>query len=361
MPISKSEITHEEALRSLHPEKLSPCYLVYGEEPFFVNQVLRWFIENAVLEELRPFNYNRFDGDKITPKEVIIIAKSYPMGGRQRMIILDHAEKIKDPEEHLLSYLNAPSQTTVMVFVAPKPDMRTRFFAGLKKQAALIGCRPLYDNEVPRFIQQEATRQGIRLTNDAAWHLHESLGKNPYLIQQELQKISLMTAATVTTNGPLPPGVKTPELSDRPTAFHLSTPGREHSVFELTAAVGEKDAGKALQLTACLLSEGEPPLMILSMLVRHFRMMAEAKEGLQSQPESVIGKQLPMPPSRVTLFLKQLRLWKGEEIRLAFDYFKEVDGQLKGGRTAPAIMLEGLILTLCQSTPSDTSFLRTLA
>ncbi len=335
MPVSKSEMTHEEALLSLHPERLSLCYLVYGEEPFFVNQVLRWFIENGVPEELRPFNYNRFDGDKITPKEVTIIAKSYPMGGKQRMIILDHAEKIKDPEGHLLSYFNAPSKTTVMVLVAVKPDMRTTFFSRLKKQATLIGCRPLYDNEVPRFIQQEATRQGIRLTNDAIWQLKESLGKNPYLIQQELQKVAPATA------GGQRPLVAVDMLKS-------STPGREHSVFELTSAVGEKDTRKALQLTACLLSEGEPPLMILSMLIRHFRMMAGAKEGLQSQPESVVGRQLSMPPSRVTLFLKQLRLWKGEEIRWAFDHFKEVDGQLKGGRTAPAIVLEGLMLALCE-------------
>jgi len=319
------EINGEEALKSLHPETLSPCYFIYGEERFFINQLLGWFLEKGMSEESRIFDYRRFEGGRLSPAEVVLFAKSYPMAGSRRLVVLDDTEKVKDPDGHLLSYLSAPSLKTVMIFVAEKPDMRTQFFSVLKKHAISIHCRPLYDNEVPRFIRLEAGRQGIRLTEDVVWSLSESLGTNLYLIRNELEKLAATGGKAALENGPL----------------------RNHSVFELTAAVREKDVANGLQMLGFLLSEGEPPLMILSMLIRDFRMMAIAKEGLQSEPESVVKKRLVMPPSRTGLFLKQLHRWTGKEIRAALDLFRETDSQLKGGAVSSPLVMEGLILALC--------------
>jgi DNA polymerase-3 subunit delta len=257
-------ITCEEALQSLHPEKLSPCYFIYGEERVFVNQLLGWFLEKGIKEEARAFDYNRLEGGRLSPEEVVSFAKSYPMAGSRRLVVLDDVDKIKDPKGHLLSYLETPSLKTVMLFIAQKPDMRTKFFALLKNRATTIHCRPLYDNEVPRFIRQEASRQGLRLTEEAVWSLKESLGTNLYLIRNELEKIAITTPLT---NPPQPTEA----------VRSLSPVG---GVFELTAAVGEKDVAKGLQVLSLLLLEGEPPLLILSMLIRHFRMMATTKEGL---------------------------------------------------------------------------------
>ena len=319
------EMTYEEAIVSLHPEKLSPCYLIYGEERFFVNQLLNWFLEKTISEESRSLNYSRLDGNQVDPEEMILLAGSYPMIGVRRLIILDNADKIKDPQGHLLSYLSAPSPKTIVVFVAQKPDMRTKLFSALKGQATAIFCRPLYDNEVARFIRQEAGRQGLRFSEEAIGSLKESLGANPYLIQKELEK-----AAMAGAYGPMAP----------------SGPLRDHTVFELTDAVGERDSAKGLRILSFLLSEGEPPLIILSMLIRHFRIMASTKEGLRSEPESVVRKRIGMPPSRVGAFLKQVHGWTSQEIRLAFDLFREADSQLKGGAVAGLIVMEGLVLAL---------------
>ena len=339
-----NEMTHEEALRSLQPETLAPCYLVYGEEPFFINQVLLWFRQHVVLEEVRDLHYHRLEGDKVTPEAILLLAKSTPMLGGRNLIILDNAEKIKDPQP-ILSYVQAPARKTVMVFVAPKPDMRTKLFSTLKSLVPLIYCRPLYENEVAGFIRQEADRQGVHITQETLWHLKEALGKNPYLIQNELQKLSL-----------IPSPAESDKTEGKKTSLPCVGSGRNHTVFELTEAIGEKNLAKGLAMLSCLLSEGEHPLIILTMLARHFRMMASAKEAIQTGSESEAAKKLSMPPSRAGLFLKQLRSWTSQEIRSAFDLFRRVDGQLKGGRAAPVIVLEGLVGELCNAYPATGGF-----
>ncbi len=353
-----NEMTCEEALRRLDPDKLAFCYLIYGEETFFIHRILHWFFEKGIDKESRDFNINRFEGEKITPEEVLLAAKSYPMGGPKRLVVLEDTEKIKDPQDRFLSYLDSPPSTTVMVFVAKKPDMRTKLFLALKQQATLIHCRPLYENEVPRFIRQEGERLRLRITEDAIWFLKEHLGNNLFLIQQEIEKLSLHLgqgypdADALRQGGPNQEGLSpaTREVSlDRVRAV-LSGEG-EHSIFELLRALGEKDLRKALFALSFLLVQGEPPLKILTLFAREFRIMASLKEALLVESESVAGKRLSMPPSRIPEFFKRLRLWKKEEIRATFNLLQKADLQLKGGRLAASIVLEKLILELCASSP----------
>ena len=330
----KSEMTYDEAQRLLRPEALSPCYLVYGEERFFVDKILAWFLEKAVDPALRDFNYNRYDGAKVMPEEILLSAKSYPMAGPKRLIVLDDVDKVIDPKELVLSYLTAPVASTTLIFVAQKPDMRTKLFLKLKKQATLIHCRPLFDNEIPPFIRREAKQRGILLSEDALLFLKEHLGKNLGLIQTELEKLSLHS-------GKEEVGLATVE--------QIISGEREHTIFELLDAVCEKNLEKGLRLNAFMLSEGEPPLKILTMFIWQFRILAGAKEALLTMSEQTAGNQLKIPPFRLTVFFNRLRLWKSIEIRAAFDLFREADLQLKGGQLAHAIVLEQLILKLCAS------------
>jgi DNA polymerase-3 subunit delta len=328
----KSEMTYEEAQRLLRPDALLPCYLIYGEERFFIDKMLAWFLENGIDPTLRDFNAHHFEGEKSSPAEILLVAKSSPMVGTRRLVFLEDADKTTDPKELLLTYLDAPSASTVLIFVAQKPDMRTKLFLKLKKQAGLIHCRPLYENEIAPFIRQEAKRKGMTLSADAILFLKEHLGKNLVLIQTELEKLFLHSGK---------------EEVSLATVEQIISGEREHTVFELLEAVCEKDLQKGLQLLSFMLSEGEAPLKILSMFLWQFRIMATAKEGLLSMSEQAVGSKAKIPPYRLTAFLNRLRLWKGDELRHAFDFFKETDLQLKGSSLDHAIVLERMILKLC--------------
>ncbi len=332
-------MTYPEALKHLEQGRFSPVYLLTGEEPFFIHQLLSRFREKVLDDASRDFNYDQFQGEGIDLAQVTMIAKTFPVFSPRRLVILQNADLIKDEREVLLNYLDAPCETTVMLFIAAKPDMRKKLFTTLKKKGTTVHCAPLSEQALPGWISQEGKQRGIDLSEEATWCLKEHLGSDLFLIQQELDKLAL-------------------HLSDEKkvtleTVQQLIAGGRSHSIFELIRAIGEKNLKNGLALLSSLLAEGEHPLFILTMLTRQWRLMAVAREAIDAgKSEATVGKKVPMPPNLLPSFFKQLRNWKSNDIRKAFDLSLAADSQLKGGRQSAPLVLEMLMLDLCRPHPT---------
>ncbi len=333
----------QDGMRHLDQGHFSSCYLVTGEESFLVQKLLRRFLEKAIDPETLDFNLHRFQGESLVPDAVISIANTFPVFSSRRMLIIQNADQIKDEGGDFLAYLNNSSETTVLVFVAEKPDMRKKLFATLKKRATLVTCPRLYEREIPAWIAGEAKQKGLHLSQEAIWFLKEHLGSDLSALQREIEKIWLYVAEETS--------VSEEEVSGA-LVQRVVGGGRSHSIFELTNAVGDKNITKAIRLLNHLLSEGAHPLYILTMLTRQWRQFAVARETLDSgEPESSVSKKVPMPPGLFRRFLQQLHLWQSGEIRQAFERSLSADSQLKGGSLSPGFVLEGLLLDLCR--PSD--------
>lgn len=352
-------MTFQEASKHLDQKRFAPYYLLSGEEFFLIQTLLRQFREKALDPAALDFNYDQFRGEEIDPEEALLIAQTFPVLSPRRLVIILNADQIKDDHEAFLGYLENPSETTVVVFVAAKPDMRKKLFSNLKKNGVVITCPPLYENEMPQWIAQEGRKRGLLLSKEALWLLKEHLGSDLFLVQQELDKLALHLPASRSGEGEggqaTDPGVSPAGASAEAKEISIEVvqqviaAGRSRSIFELVGAVGEKKVKTAFKILTDLLAEGEHPLFILTMLVRQWRMMAIAKEGIHAgKPESVVGKKVPMPPRLLAPFFQQLKGWRREEIRRAFDLSLAADSQLKGGRQSPSFVIEALILDLCQ-------------
>ncbi|MFQ5950401.1 MAG: DNA polymerase III subunit delta [Nitrospiria bacterium] len=333
-------MTYQEATRHLDRGLFSPCYLLSGEEPFLIQGLLRLFLEKGLDPAAADFNYDAFRGEEVNPDEVVLIAQTFPVSSPRRLIIIHDADRIKDDKGRLLTSLEHPSETTILLFVAAKPDMRKRLFSTLKKGGRVITCSRLRDKDLPQWIAQEGRRKGLQLSKEALWYLKERLGNDLFSIRQEIDKISLYMAGDIDAGK---------EISGK-AVLEIIGGGRSHSIFELIRAVGEKDLQGSIHLLTSLLAEGEPPLLILAMLTRQWRMMAVAKEMTDAgMPASAVRGKIHLPPSLLTAFLQQLKKWRRDEIRRAFDLSLSADSQLKGGGLAPSFALEAMILDLCQA------------
>jgi DNA polymerase III subunit delta len=334
-------MTFQEALKHLDQKRFSSCYLLCGEEPFLIQELLRQFREKALDPAAIDFNFDQLRGEEIDPEEALLIAQTFPVLSPRRLLIILNTDQIKDDHEGFLAYLENPCETTVVVFVAAKPDLRKKLFSTLKKKGVVITCPPLYESEVPQWIVQEGRKRGLHFSKEALWHLKEHLGNDLFSIHQEIEKLALHCSNAGTD--PSPKEISSEQVQE------VIAEGRSHSIFELVGAVGEKKVKSAFKLLAELLAEGEHALFILTMLMRQWRIMAIAKEGIEAgKPESLVGKKVPMPPRLLTPFFQQLKGWRSEEIRRAFDLSLAADSQLKGGRQSPSFVLEALILDLCQ-------------
>jgi len=337
----------KEALRHFEQESLSIAYLLCGEEPFFLAQLLNRLLEKGLDPSLAAFNCHQFRGETVSPEALIAIANTFPVSSPRRIIVVRSAENLKDEAGLLLGYLNDPSETSTLVFISEKPDMRKKLFATLKRSATVITCPRLFDRELPAWIAQEGKKGGLRFSQEAIWQIKERMGNDLSSIQRELEKIALYIAAENDGAAGEDKAVSAEVVSA------VISGGRSHSIFELVRAVGDKNTPAALRLLNLLMGEGAHPLFILTMLTRQWRQMAMAREGLDAGlKEAALAKKVPMPPGLFKRFLQQLKGWSKQDIRAAFSLSLSADSQLKGGGLSPAIVLESLILDLCNRTPS---------
>lgn len=329
---------------------IAPIYLIEGEEDYLRDQALS-VIQSAVLGEkgtgtggdggLEAFNYDRLYGDESDAAEILARAGEAPVLAPRRLVLLKAADKLPAHEkEALLPYLKNPCDSTTLVFEAQRLDGRQKFTQALKQHVVVVDCSPLFENQLAAWIRGEASRAGVRLNDNAILLLKEVAGGSLYLVRRELEKL----AAYVRPGNVAGPAEVESVRGVQPGA----------SVFDLAAAIGARDRGRALRILARNLEAGEAPLRILGSLVWQYRQLWKAKDLLRrGGGESGAARMLRLPPFKVKAFLGQ---FPEPRLRGAFLLFLKTDSRLKGGSAgAPARVLEAMLLDLCggagQSTP----------
>jgi len=324
-------MTHTEALRHLQQGPLAPLYFVTGAEPYFIRQVVEGF-RQIIPPGARDMNADLFFGAEVRPADLVSLAETLPIGSPNRLILIRDADQLKTAQA-LDAYLARPNPTTILVFVAAKPDLRKRFFATLKTVAIPIVCAPLRDGEVEGWIAQEGERRGLRPSREAAWLLKERHGNDLSAIAQGIEMLALLSPET---------GETLAEVAKR-----VISGGRSRTVFEWIDQVMEKDLRGALRSLYGLMEDGEAPLGLLALLARQIRMMTVAHQKLAAgAPEVEAGKSAGLPPFLTTAFFRRLARWRAGEIRRAFDLLREADSELKGSGMSPFV-LERIVLEMC--------------
>ncbi len=326
---------YQDLAASLKKNGPAPVYLVTGEEDYLRDQALAQ-IKAAVLGDqgITGFNYDVFYGGEAAAADVVACATEVPAFAHRRLVIYKAADEISARDaEVLLPYLESPSESTTLVFVAAKLDGRLKLRRALDRHAVTIDCAPLRDAQLAAWIREEARRLGLRLQEEAVSLLTDMAGEALYAVRQELEKL-----AAYVPSGALA-GPREVEM------LRGTEPGA--SVFDLAAAIGAQDRRRALAILARNLEAGEAPLRILGALIWQYRRLWRVKETLrQNGKEFEAARTLRMEHRRVRPFLAQ---FSDAHLRAAWQLFLEADSRLKGGSAGSGRrVLEALLLGLCK-------------
>lgn len=311
-----------------------PLLLLYGEESFLIDRTLHRLRDLLVPEEARDFNYHLFRGREARVETVLDAARTLPIFSPRRLIVFREVDEVPAGElDSFLSYLRDPAPETVLVLVAGKIDGRRKFYQEFRKCGEQVEFRRLYDNQIPAFVREQARAAGVTLTEDAMALFCRRVGTGLQEVYGELAKLCSYL------------GEK--KLADVADVTAVVSDTRADSVFDLTNAIGEEKTGEALLLLRRLLEEGVAPLVILTMLARHFRQLWMARELLdRGTPAKEIARQIGLNPYFVDGVLAQARRFSTERCRQAFDLLLAVDLALKSSGAHPSALLETLVLEL---------------
>ncbi len=325
-------MNYKEIISDLEKKLFHPVYFFCGEEPFYIDMLTN-VIEKSVLDETeREFNQFVFYGRDSNLATVLDAAYRFPMMANYQVIIVKEAQDLKDllprakekskedEKEHLLiSYLNNPQKTTVLVFCYKYKtlDMRTSLAKKISKSAVLFEAKRLYDNQIPAWIENYLKDKGLIIGHKALALLTEYLGNDLSKISNELNKLMITIA---------PPAEIT--VNDIEQNIGIS---KDYNVFELHNALGSKDAGKAMRIINYFASNTKDNPFVLSMgaLYSYFSKLLIYHTLKDKTPNSVAAS-LGVSPFFVKDYISAGKAYSMESLQKVMHILKEYDLKSKG-------------------------------
>ncbi|WP_081211443.1 DNA polymerase III subunit delta [Salegentibacter sediminis] len=309
----------KQIVNSIRQGNISPIYFLMGEEPYYIDKISDFIAENILAEEERGFNQIVMYGRDSTIDEIASNARRYPMMAERQVIIVKEAQDLSRSIESLTAYADNPQPTTVLVmcYKYRKIDKRKKLYKSVKQTGVIFESKRLYDNQVGPWIQKTLKSRGYSISPKAAQMLVEFLGTDLGKIDNELEKLQLITP----TNTQI-----TPELIEENIGI-----SKDFNNFELRNAIGERDVVKAHRIINYFAQnpKDNPLVMTISLLFAYFSQVLQY-HGLPDKSKANVAKQLKVNPYFVGDYVIAARNYPMKKVSRAIDLLHQTDAKSKG-------------------------------
>jgi DNA polymerase III subunit delta len=324
--------------RQIEERKPAPVYLIVGDDDAEMSQ-LASAISGLVEDELRAFNLERlYATDKgVTASAIVQAARTLPMLGDRRVVVVLRAEKILKPKRRgkaaeldegagegddeppgdldaLEEYVQRPEPLTTLVLVAADVDRQRKIYKALQKGATIVECWGLKGGRDVRVDQRDVSRAadaivrqavaaaGQHIEPAASRLLADRAGTDISRLRADLERLLLFASgrAVITVQD-------TREVVSDETA---------QDDWAVTNAIARGNARDALRQLGLALDSGGVPYQILGQLAWYVR-----------------EKMSAMHPNRVPAAIEALC---------------RTDLDLKSSGGDPRVLLERLVVELCR-------------
>jgi DNA polymerase III subunit delta len=255
----------------------APVYLLLGPEKVMKRERVTAILKQHGIADdpANPARSQYFASDS-PAEEIMSEITSYPFFGGVKAVIVHEAERL--PRPALESYLSSPLETTVLILMSDKT--KGKFSAPLERFCDKVGTIEvfweLFENQLSSWAENKARREyGLAIPPGLGALLTEICGRNMALVEQSLQILS---------NYFLDKSFALEEVS------RILGEQRGSDIFALVAHCFQGQTVPAITMLRSILSEGESPIFVQSMLMRQAELLwryhagARTKESLGVQP-----------------------------------------------------------------------------
>jgi len=339
-----------EFFREIGRGNLLPFYYFWGPEKWLIDEAVKKIEDRALSAATRDFNREVFDAEEAETESILSSLQAFPVRSPWRLVIIRKADEIwKKIPSPFVDYFQNPNPQTCAVFIGARADLRAKFFQSLERKGAVVPFYPPFERDLFRWVHLQAEQLGHNISDEAVALLVERVGPSLREILVELQKLSLRKDKGR--------GITEEDVSA------LTADSRLESPFEFPQAVGRLKRGEALRLLHKNLQQGEPPILLFSLLVRQLRLIQRAQEmrGRGLAKKEVEGK-LRIPPRNAEEFWAQVEIFPSPIRGGLWSATWKTDQKMKLSRGDKGLLLEEYVLRLLgnrvESRPSPRAPLR---
>jgi DNA polymerase-3 subunit delta len=328
-----------ELFTHLAAKKLKAVYLLTGEETYLQQEALD-VIDSIVGPS--PFNNESFTVPESSIDTILIALQTVPFLADTRLIVVKDAHKLKSAElEELAEFLKRPVISGCLVLLWPerlKKDVKTTaLVSACEKIGVVADCRPLYDNELPVWVQKRFQLAGKKVSSEVVQVLIRETGSALYDVTNEIEKLVLYAGSAKEI---------TPDDVEQ-----VSGHTRLANLNQLAEAIESRNTQAALVIIERLLVEGEIPLKMLATIHRVIRRCAIAKSMLEEEGKSPveIRQDLRLHQFFDRYFFNRLGKLSMNELTRALVKIVQADYELKSSNRPESMLFEELVLNLFHS------------
>jgi len=328
-------MTYEQIINDLKKKIYAPVYFLYGEEPYFIDQITDYIEKNVLSDSEKEFNESILYGKDIDTLTMISTAKRYPMMSNYQVVIVKEAQNIKnlvskeaqdkDSKDPFSEYLQNPLPSTLLVicFKYKSVDKRTRIYKLLDKKAVVLESKKLYEDKVPGWIETQVQKSGLTIEPKATLMMTSYLGNDLSKIENAIFKLALN----------LKPGERiTTDVVQK--NIDIS---KDYNIFELNDALGTRNIYKANLIVQYFMRnpKSNPFVMTVSQLYSFF-LKVLTYHTLQDRSRANVASSLGVNQFFVPDYETAARSYNRDHCLRNISIIREYDNRSKGIKNASA-------------------------
>ncbi|MCL2362041.1 MAG: DNA polymerase III subunit delta [Defluviitaleaceae bacterium] len=302
-------------------------YLFYGEERYLVRHYADTLV--TALGEADNFDSNA------SVENIIMAADTLPFLTEHRVVRVQYSKLFasgrKADSETMAAYLPQVPDSSVLIFMEAEVDRRGKLYKRVAEMGGAIECETPSPQALTTWLGRLFREREKNIEPTAANLLLRYGAHNMTTLAQEAEKLSAYVGPS--------PHVTTQDVEA------ICFPTLQTRVFDLIGAMGKAQTSQAINMYHNMLQMKESPLMILSMIIRQFRIILMVKTAeAKGMPKPQMAKALGQRSFVIDEAQSQGRRFTLKKIIGAMEDCQDTDLKIKTGLIDAEIGVALLIL-----------------
>ena len=310
--------------------QFKPAYLLYGEEAYLKKQY-KDKLTKAMLPESDTVNYAYYEGKGTNPAELIDLAETMPFFEDRRLIVVENSGFFKNATPELADYIKNMPETACFIFVESEVDKRGKMYKAVKDKGRAVEMGRQDEKTLLYWLAGMVKKEGKQIKESTARYLVAKTGTDMENLEKEMEKLFSYTLGQTE--------ITVQDVDE------ICTTQVTNKIFDMVEAVAAKQQKQALDYYYDLLALKEPPMRILYLLARQFKLLMEVKDlSGRGYDKPQIAKTAGLHPFVAGKYIKQCRSFSKEELRSIMEEAANTEEMVKTGRLNDRMSVELFIV-----------------
>lgn len=306
------------------------AYLLYGEEAYLKKQY-KDKLTKAMLLEGDTVNYAYYEGKGTNPAELIDLAETMPFFADRRLIVVENSGFFKNATPELADYIKNMPETACFLFVESEVDKRGKMYKAVKDKGRAVEMGRQDEKTLLYWLAGMVKKEGKQIKESTARYLVAKTGTDMENLEKEMEKLFSYTLGQTE--------ITIQDIDE------ICTTQVTNKIFDMVESVATKQQKRALDYYYDLLALKEPPMRILYLLSRQFKLLMEVKDlSGRGYDKPQIAKTAGLHPFVAGKYIQQCRSFSKEELRSIMEEAANTEEMVKTGRLNDRMSVELFIV-----------------